>query len=131
MKKILNSKGIAIFFPILIIAIIIMLFLILTPSLDSINEAGRLRIDKDYENAAYDSANLQYITSGGPFTYIYDSENKAFIDSIGSLREFDSITTYGEAKDHKDKLILVECDSLGNIKLSWIGRDDYKLVNFD
>jgi len=129
MQKKINAHRLAsILIIILSVAIAIMLILIFTPILDNLKERLYVAIDNNQERTAYDSANIRF-TSDGSFTAIYDYAGKDFVDEVGSMREFDSITPYGSSKDHVGKVILVRGGESGDIELTWIGRDEYRLVN--
>ena len=127
-KKLQSTNGAVVIIVALLIAIAVMLFLILKPvwanSKDKVNQG----IDRDHERTAYDSANLRY-TADGPFTAVYDYANKAFVDELGSKREFDEITPYGASRANEGKVIMVDVSPDGDIKLYWITRDEYRLIN--
>ena len=129
MKKLSSKNGLALIFGVLIFAIIVMLVLIFIPTVKNMQKQASLRIDRDYEETAKDSAYMEFIASGGPFTVIYDSEKKCFVDNVKSLKEFDQITPYGNAEEHIGKVILIHVAEDGDITLTWIGRNEYKKVN--
>lgn len=127
-KKLQSTKGANLIIWILVAAIIVMLVLILAPNIGNVNSYAKDKVDAGHEQTARDSAHIRFMTEG-PFTAIYDSENKQFIDDVSSARAFGSITAYGEADNHIGKVILVSVSDDGTIMTSWIGPEDYMRVN--
>lgn len=127
-KKLQSTKGANLIIWLLVAAILVMLVLILAPNLDGIGDSTKERMDAGYEQTAKDSAHMRFMLEG-PFTAIYDSENKTFVDQVNSARAFGAITAYGEAANHIGKVILVNVTEDGTISTSWIGPEDYMRVN--
>ncbi len=128
-KKSVSPKGISRLALVLLVAIGILLVLISIPIYREAEERGKVRMDKGHEQTAWDSAYMKYMLEGGPFTAIYDSENKEFVYRVESMREFDRITAYGESKENIGKVILLNVSKDGEINVKWIGREEYRKVN--
>lgn len=124
-----SNRGVSRLVVILLAAIAIMSVLIAFPVYKNMEEQGKRKIDEGREQTAWDSAYMKFVAEGGPFTVIYDCEQKQFIERLDSMREFDKITAYGEAKEHIGKVILVNVSKDGEIDITWIGREEYRKVN--
>ncbi len=78
-------------------------------------------VDALYIQAAEDDSYLRWVQDGNPFSAIYDSENKKFIDIENGMKKVDP---YGTSKEHEGMVIYVKVDANGNIKTRWVYQDD-------
>ena len=125
-SKLHSHKGLTRLTWVLIAIVVVLVIVVLIPVFDLIKEQGNTKGDSRYEQAAYDSASLEYLAEGKEFHVVYDSENKTMVE----LAQGHKVKPYGQARDHKYKVILIDCDKAGEIKLTWVEPTSLRILTF-
>ena len=119
--KVLNRRGIARAVVLLAVIALALIIAIAVPLVLKRTQSVAKDVDALYIQAAEDDAYLRWVQDGRPFSAIYDSENKRFIDIEGGMKKVDP---YGTSKEHEGMVVYVKVDANGNIKTRWVYQDD-------
>ncbi len=117
----LNRKGIARAVVLLAVIALALIIAIAVPLVRSKTQGVAKDMDDLYIRAAEDDSYLRWVQEGRPFSAIYDSENKRFIDIEGGMKK---VEPYGTSQGHEGMVIYVKVDENGNIKTRWVYQDD-------
>ena len=116
----LNQKGISRAVVLLSIIALMLLIAIAVPIVLSKTEQVAKDMDDLYVKAAEDEAYLRWVQDSKPFSGIYDTENKKFIEGNQDISE---VTAYGTSKGHEGQVIYLKIDEKGNISTKWVDKD--------
>ena len=116
----MNRSGISRAVVILTIIAVALIIAIAIPVVLSRTDAVKRDMDDLYVKAAEDEAYLRWVQEYEPFTAIYDSENKKFIDT-GAPKWI--VTPYGTSKEHEGMVLFVKVDENGDISTKWVFQD--------
>ncbi len=119
--KVLNRRGIARAVVLLAVIALALIIAIAVPLVRKRTQSVARDVDALYIQAAEDDSYLRWVQDGNPFSAIYDSENKKFIDIENGMKKVDP---YGTSKEHEGMVIYVKVDANGNIKTRWVYQDD-------
>ncbi len=117
--KVLNRRGISRAVVLLTIVALALIIAIAVPVAHSKKEEMARSVDDLYVKAAEDEAYLRWVQDGQPFSAVYDSENKNFIDVASGMRK---ANPYGELKEHAGMVLFVKVDNEGNISTKWVDQ---------
>lgn len=115
----LNRRGISRAVVLLTLIAIALIIAIAVPVVQSKKEEMARSVDELYVKAAKDEAYLRWVQDNNPFSAIYDSENKIFIEKGSGMR---IVTPYGEMKEHVGMVLFVKVDEKGNISTKWVDQ---------
>ena len=74
-------------------------------------------IDTQQEIYAEHQASIEYQKNYKPFTAVFDTETKQFVDKRTARM---SVKPYGSSKEHQGMYLLITVDKDGNISSQWI-----------
>ncbi len=114
-----NNRGVSRAVVLLALIAAALLIAIIVPVVQNKNDDYARSVDDLYVKAAEDDAYLQWIQTEKPFSAIYDSENKKFIEAeIGR----NIIPPYGTSREHEGMVVYVTVDDNGNIRTKWVDQ---------
>ncbi len=116
----LNRRGVSRAVVLLALIALVLIIAIAVPVVQSKKEDYARSVDDLYVKAAEDDAYLRWVQADKPFTAIYDSENKRFVDTKDARKK---VTAYGTSKDHVGMVVFVKVDDKGNITTRWVNPE--------
>ncbi len=117
----LNTRGIARAVVLLAVIALALIIAIAVPLVQKRTQGVAKDMDDLYIQAAEDDSYLRWVQEGRPFSAIYDSENKRFVDIENGMK---MVNPYGTSEQHEGMVIFVKVDVNGNIKTRWVYQDD-------
>ncbi len=117
----LNRRGISRAVVLLTIIAVALIIAIAVPVARSRSQKVKRDMDDLYVRTAEDDAYLRWALENKPFSAIYDSENKRFIDISTKMSK---APPYGTAKEHEGMVIFVKVDEEGNIYTKWVNQEE-------
>ncbi len=116
----MNRRGISRAVVLLSIIATALIIAIAVPVIQSRKESMDSSLDDLYVKAAEDEAYLKWVQDNEPFSAIYDSENKTFVDKRTAMV---TVTPYGTNREHEGMVLYVRVDESGNISTKWVQKE--------
>ena len=104
------------FYLLLTISVIIVAALVWIITSQKIDEK-LISLDNSQVEFAEHQASIEYQKNYKPFTAVFDTETKQFVDKRTARM---SVKPYGSSKEHQGMYLLITVDKDGNISSQWI-----------
>ncbi len=115
--KLVRNRGEARLVVIMAVIAVILVVIALIPIIKGVSdEKIRQSADERYEEAARRTALINYNGLGEEAAFAYDGFTKQFVEPEDAL----TLTPYGNAREHMDKIILLTMSKDGEILIEWL-----------
>jgi ABC-type bacteriocin/lantibiotic exporter with double-glycine peptidase domain len=96
---------------------IVLLLMIAIPVVKNNTDNKMNNVDEEQIVYAEHQASIEYQKNYKPFTAVFDTETKQFVDKRTARM---SVKPYGSSKEHQGMYLLITVDKDGNISSQWI-----------